>query len=127
MGSVDAAVAERSTCGMPKGSDYPGRSDRLDAYRTLVERHGEAEVKGAKNPYTSRNGWMTSFLDPEGIICLRMSGDNRSGYLKAGASEVQQYGRNMPDFISMPEQFEDGQADEWFAASWDHSGSLDPK
>jgi hypothetical protein len=57
---------------MPKGSAYPGPAERLDAYRSVVARHGEADLKGAKNPYTSCNGWMTSFLDPEGLICLRL-------------------------------------------------------
>jgi hypothetical protein len=58
---------------MPRGSAYPGSLADLEAYRDLVDRHREAEVLGAKNPYTSRNGWMTSFLDPDGHICLRLS------------------------------------------------------
>jgi hypothetical protein len=53
---------------MPKGSAYPGPAERLDAYRSVVARHGEVDLKGAKNPYTSRNGWMTSFLVPESVV-----------------------------------------------------------
>ncbi|MDW3219461.1 MAG: hypothetical protein R8F63_12695 [Acidimicrobiales bacterium] len=112
---------------MPGGSDYPGPSDRLELYRRLVDRHPEAEVKGAKNPYTSRNGWMTSFLAPDGLICLRLGGAERDEALAAGASEVQQYGRNMPDFAALPAELADGDADAWFARSWDHAGTLDPK
>ena len=52
---------------MPRGSKYEGPPAALDAYRVVIEgsRSG-AEVKGAKNPYTSRNGHMFSFLDADG-------------------------------------------------------------
>lgn len=110
---------------MPRGSDYPGDRERLDTYRDLVDRHPDADVLGAKNPYSSRNGWMTSFLDPEGLICLRLSADDRDELIAAGGASVQQYGRNMPDFASLP--IDDADADGWFVRSWDHSGTLKPK
>ncbi|MEM7141695.1 MAG: hypothetical protein AAF548_11765 [Actinomycetota bacterium] len=112
---------------MPKGSDYPGPADRLDVYRALVDRHPDADVLGAKNPYTSRNGWMTSFLDPDGAICVRLGAEERGEALEHGASSVQQYGRNMPDFAGLPIDLTDGDADAWFALSWDHAGALKPK
>lgn len=112
---------------MPRGSDYPGPPERLDAFRELVDEHGEPEVKGAKNPYTSRNGWMTSFLDPDGVICVRLDPAQREDALAEGCSEVQQYGRNMPDFVGLPEAMpSDGQSS-WFARSWAHAGTLEPK
>ena len=112
---------------MPQGSAYPGPADDLEAYRDLVERHGDAEVRGAKNPYTSRNGWMTSFLDPEGLICLRLSADERAAVIDAGGGAVQQYGRYMPDFASVPPSAGDDELDALFATSWDHAGTLPPK
>lgn len=112
---------------MPKGSAYPGSPDDLERYRALVERHGEAELKGAKNPYTSLNGWMTSFLDPDGQICLRLARDSHDDLLAAGGAAVQQYGRNMPDFVALPAGADDMTADSWFERSWNHTGSLDPK
>lgn len=87
---------------MPTGSAYPGSFADLEAYRDLVDRHPEAEVLGAKNPYTSRNGWMTSILDPEGLICLRLSSEDRTMAISAGSAAVEQYGRNMPDFARVP-------------------------
>ena len=59
---------------MPGGSKYEGPSEALEAYGSVVEasRSG-AEVKGAKNPYTSRNGHMFSFLDAGGTMALRLS------------------------------------------------------
>lgn len=112
---------------MPKGSKYPGDPERLGAYADLVARHGDAELRGAKNPYTSRNGWMTSFLDPDGRICLRLSGSDRSELIAAGGTEVEQYGRNMPDFAGMPASAAEDELDAWFTRSWEHTGTLDPK
>jgi hypothetical protein len=45
-------------------------------------------VKGAKNPSTSRNGWMTSFLDPGGLVCLRLDAAAREELIGAGGEEV---------------------------------------
>lgn len=112
---------------MPKGSAYPGAAADLERYRAVVERHGEAELKGAKNPYTSINGWMSSFLDPDGLICLRLALDAHDELLGHGGSTVQQYGRNMPDFVALPPTADDALADLWFGRSWSHSESLDPK
>ena len=112
---------------MPKGSAYPGSPDDLEAYRALVDRHPEAEVRGAKNPYTSLNGWMTSFLDPEGLICLRLAPGDRDEAMAAGGAEVEQYGRNMPDFASVPPSATDSDLDALFAQSWEHVGRLKPK
>ena len=112
---------------MPRGSDYPGPADRLESYLELVDRHPDADAKGAKNPYTSRNGWMTSFLDPDGTICVRLGGDEREAALAAGATAVEQYGRNMPDFAGLPTDMADDELDGWFTRSWDHTGTLDPK
>ena len=112
---------------MPGGSAYPGSPGDLARYRELVDRHDMAEVKGAKNPYTSLNGWMTSFLDPSGLICLRLSSEDREALITAGGEPVEQYGRNMPDFASVPPSMADGELDELFAKSWDHVSTLDPK
>ena len=75
---------------MPRGSDYPGSPDDLDAYRDLVDRHADADVLGAKNPYTSRNGWMTSYLDPDGVVCVRLSPAGRDDLIAASGSAVHQ-------------------------------------
>jgi len=112
---------------MPRGSDYPGSPDDLAVYRDLVDRHPQTELRGAKNPYTSRNGWMTSFLDPEGLICFRLSPEDWTALISGGGAAVQQYGRNMPDFASAPSSADDSELDALLARSWDHAGTLDPK
>ena len=59
---------------MPGGSRYPGPSEALEQYTAVVEAaNTHATVKGAKSPYTSRNGHMYSFLTPEGVMALRLS------------------------------------------------------
>jgi len=54
---------------VPGGSNYHGPPDALKRYAAAVEGAGEV-VKGAKNPYTSRNGHMFSFLDGDGAMAL---------------------------------------------------------
>ena len=112
---------------MPKGSAYPGSAADLARYAGVIDRHGTTEVKGAKNPYTSRNGWMSSFLDPDGLICLRLGNDEIDELIALGGGAVQQYGKNMPDFASAPADMSEADLDDWFTTSWDHTGSLDPK
>ncbi|MEM9466769.1 MAG: hypothetical protein AAGA90_15455 [Actinomycetota bacterium] len=112
---------------MPKGNAYPGSPDDLQRYAAIVDAHGHAELKGAKNPYTSRNGWMSSFLDPDGLICFRLDEREREDLIAAGGGAVEQYGKNMPDFASAPADMAETDLEHWFATSWDHTGSLDPK
>jgi hypothetical protein len=62
---------------MPGGSKYKGLPKTLEAYQSVVEgSQSGAEVKGAKNPYTSRNGHMFSFLVAEGTMALRNRRDS---------------------------------------------------
>lgn len=116
---------------MPGGSDYPGPKNALDRYREVVEASSsDAEVKGAKNPYTSRNGHMFSFLDRDGAMALRLSDDLRAQFGTSYSTDpVMQYGSVMHGYVAIPgELFED--VDElitWFDRSYEWIGTLDPK
>ena len=44
---------------------YQGPADRLALYEELVASVDGVDRKGAANPYTSRHGYMTSFIDKE--------------------------------------------------------------
>ncbi len=116
---------------MPGGSKYPGPTDALEQYTAVVESSGAgAEVKGAKNPYTSRNGHMFSFLTPEGMMALRLSdeaGDEFSAVFESGP--VMSYGSVMRGYVSVPDDlFQDTtQAAAWFAKSHEWIGTLPPK
>lgn len=114
---------------MAKQTRYPGPAEALARYEALVDRHPNAERKGAKNPYTSVNGWMTSFIDPDGRLHLRMADHDRAAVEADGGEPTMQYGKNMPEFVGVPEDAfaGDAHADALFAASWDWSESKPPK
>jgi hypothetical protein len=109
---------------------YQGPADRLALYEELVASVEGVERKGAANPYTSRNGYMTSFIDKEGEVSLRLSRADQVEFIERYDSRIPvQYGKDMPDFAVVPADLLE-RADElrpWFMKSWDFVGSLDPK
>ncbi len=115
---------------MPGGSDYPGPVEALERYRAAVEASGNGEVKGSKNPYTSRNGHMFSFLDPDGVMALQLSSDLESEFRSHYHSgPVVQYGRTMRNYSSVPaELLDDTEAlRQWYDRAWEWIGTLEPK
>ncbi len=116
---------------MPKGSEYRGPAEALERYLAVVaESDSGVEVKGAKNPYTSRNGHMFSFLDPEGLMALRLSDvDGERFREEYGGGPVVQYGSVMRGYVSVPaELLERTEAlIEWFDLSHRWIGTLPPK
>lgn len=89
---------------MPGGSDYAGPREALADYSAAVEAAGH-RVKGAKNPYTSHNGHMFSFLDTDGSAAIRLSDD--LGLQFAAAHEtgpVERYGSIMQGYVSVPSE-----------------------
>jgi len=116
---------------MPGGSDYQGPATALERYREVVAASsGDAEVKGAKNPYTSRNGHMFSFLDRDGTMALRLSAELIEEYGENHSAEpVIQYGSVMRGYVAIDEElFEDVPAlAGWFDRSHEWIGTLDPK
>ncbi len=114
---------------MPGGSDYEGPPDALERYAAVVEGAGEG-VKGAKNPYTSRNGHMFSFLDGEGAMALRLSKELTEEFLANFESgPVMQYGSVMRGYVSIPDDLlSDTEAlGSWFEKAFDWIGTLEPK
>lgn len=96
----------------------------------MVEASGNGEVKGAKNPYTSRNGHMFSFLDADGQMALQLSpeleAEFRSGF---ESGPVIQYDRTMNGYSSVPgDLLADTEALQgWYDRSWEWIGTLKPK
>lgn len=116
---------------MPGGSKYQGPIEKLEQYADVVaESNCEAEVKGAKNPYTSRNGHMFSFLSQDGTMALRLPHDLTDEFRARYVSgDVEQYGATMRGYSSVPPDLL-AQTDElvdWFDKSWDWIGTLPPK
>ena len=116
---------------MPGGSDYRGPENALDRYRAVVEASSsDTAVKGAKNPYTSRNGHMFSFLDADGTMALRLSDELRDEFMASYESgPVTQYGSVMRGYASVPDELltdTDALAG-WFDRSYEWIGTLEPK
>ena len=61
-------------------------------------------MKGAKNPYTSRNGHMFSFLDRDGTMAIHLSDELADDFLSRHESgPVIQYGSVMRGYVSIPD------------------------
>lgn len=116
---------------MPGGSNYEGPQEKLEQYASVVEQSkGDAEVKGAKNPYTSRNGHMFSFLDKEGSMALRLSDELTEEFRSQHESgDVTQYGATMRGYSSVPDYLlaDTNDLAIWFDRAWEWIGTLPPK
>ncbi len=114
---------------MPGGSDYGGPVDALKRYAAVVEEAGDV-VKGAKNPYTSRNGHMFSFLDGDGTMALRLSDELADEFVSRYESgPVIQYGSVMRGYVSIPDDLlsDTGEIGSWFEKAYEWIGTLEPK
>lgn len=116
---------------MPGGSAYPGPGEALAAYAAAVQASGAPiEVKGAKNPYTSRGGHMFSFLTEDGTLALRLSDELAAEFGRHyGGGPVIQYGRTMRGYVAVPADLLDrpGELGPWLARSHEWIGTLPPK
>ena len=116
---------------MPNASKYPGPADALLQYRAAVEASAaDVAVKGAKIPYTSRNGHMFSFLDADGSLAMRLPDDLRADFEREYETHpVVQYGAVMRGYVAIPPGL---LADEralasWFDRAYQWIGTLPPK
>lgn len=109
---------------------YQGPPDRLALYGRLVASVEGVERKGAANPYTSRNGHMTSFIDEDGEVSIRLDEGDRERFIQQYESRISmQYGRQMKEFVVVPDSLLE-RPDEirpWFVRSWEWVGALEPK
>ncbi len=115
---------------MPGGHAYAGPPEALERYRAAVELSGNGELKGAKSPYTSRNGHMFSFLDADGGLALHLSDDLETEFRSQHESgPVIQHGNTMRGYSSVPSELLDDteSLSEWYRRAWEWIGSLQPK
>jgi TfoX N-terminal domain len=116
---------------MPGGSEYQGPQDALARYMAVVEASAaDAEVRGAKNPYTARNGHMFSFLDADGTMALRLSDDGYDEFLATYQSgPVTQYGSVMRGYVAVPDELltDTDSIAAWFDRAYEWIGTLPPK
>jgi hypothetical protein len=115
---------------MPGGHAYSGPASTLERYQSAVELSGNGELKGAKNPYTSRNGHMFSFLAADGTLALHLSDELETEFRSRYESgPVIQHGSTMRGYSSVPPELLDDTESltEWYDRAWEWIGSLKPK
>lgn len=116
---------------MPGGSAYTGPTEALALYTAGVDQsESDVSVKGAKNPYTSRNGHMFSFLDASGSMALRLSDELRDEFLsRYDSGPVTQYGSVMQGYVAVPDGLlhSTDEIARWLDRSHDWIGTLPPK
>jgi len=109
---------------------YQGPADRLALYEELVASVDGVERKGAANPYTSRHGHMTSFIDKEGEVSIRLDKADRETFIEHYATRISmQYGKQMKEFVVVPDGLLERQDEirPWFVRSWEWVETLGPK
>ena len=109
---------------------YTGPPEKLELYEALVASVEGVERKGASTPYTSRNGHMTSFIDKEGDVSIRLDAGDREEFIEKYDTELAvQYGSVMKEFVVVPDSMLDDldAAREWFLRGWEWVGTLKPK
>ena len=116
---------------MPGGHAYTGPVEALAHYGAAIDAsESDAAIKGAKNPYTSRNGHMFSFLSPDGTLALRLS-DELGEAFKAeyDSGPVMAYGSVMRGYVSVPDDLlaDPAALAAWIDKAWTWIGSLPPK
>jgi hypothetical protein len=118
---------------MPRPPKPPPNSipaERLDAYDRLIATHPGVQRKGAKIPYTSLNGHMTSYLTDTGSLVLRLSPADRERFLREFETGLHvAYGTVQKEFVDVPDPLlaDAHQLVPWFAASHAWVATLKPK
>jgi len=108
---------------------YEGPAEALEDYESALGAAG-IDRKGATRPYTSVNGNMYSFIDPDGLVAVRMSDEDREAFLaEHGTDPVIQYGATMRGYVEVPADKRGDTAfrSQLLSKSLDWASSLPPK
>lgn len=81
-------------------------------------------------PYTSANGNMYSFLDPEGALALRLDKAERESFLKKYKTGLkEQHGTVLKEYVAVPDSLfkNTKQLESWFLSSFEYAQKLKAK
>jgi TfoX/Sxy family transcriptional regulator of competence genes len=112
----------------PKKNNIP--PDKLDLYEKLIATNSNITRKGAANPYTSVNGHMFSYLNPDGKLALRLPQDEREKFLKKyNTTLFEAYGAVMKEYVTVPDKLlrNTKELQPYLELSYDYVKSLKPK
>jgi hypothetical protein len=106
--------------------------ERLEHYDRLIATLSGAGIarKGAKVPYTSINGHMFSYLDPDGSLALRLPAGEREQFIEHYDTHLHEaYGIVQKEYVTVPAALlpEVEQLAPYFAASFAYVSALKPK
>lgn len=104
--------------------------EQLALYDALVARFPDIKRKGKKNPYTSVNGHMFSFLGKDGVLCLRLSKTDRETFLAEHKTKISvSYGATMKEYVDIPADLlaDTEQLIPYFESSYAYVSGLKPK
>lgn len=88
---------------MPAAKKNTIPADKLALYDKLLESFPEIERKGATMPYTSHNGNMFSFLNPDGELALRLPEEDRIAFLKKYKTKLfEAHGTTLKEYVHVP-------------------------
>src|SRR6266436_10205164 len=103
---------------------------KLTLYEKLVATNPAVERKGDTMPYTSLNGHMFSLLAKDGSLGIRLSKEDREGFIKKYHSELmKQYGVIMKEYVIVPDKLlaNTKELEKYFERSYEYIKSLKPK
>ena len=110
-----------------KSAAYP-HLKALEVYKKICA--DVCDVKGATMPYTSLNGHMSSFLDADGRLALRLEKTDRARFLDDFENALcTAHGRVMKEYVLVPEDvfFDESLIRPYFEQSWAYAKTLKPK
>lgn len=104
--------------------------EKLGFYQRLVQTIPELTCKGDKNPYTSVNGHMSSYLHPSGTMALRLPSPQREAFLRDNKTTLfEAYGVVQKEYVAVPDDLlrDLKRLAKHFRASFDYVRALKPK
>ena len=115
---------------MPTTQKHNIPADKLELYEKLVRTNPSLKRKGAANPYTSLNGHMFSYLNPQGVLALRLPQDARQKFLtEYNTTLFEAYGCVMKEYVSVPDNLlgNTKALQKYFEISYEYIKTLKPK
>jgi hypothetical protein len=115
---------------MAKDQPGPATAASIPAYDRVIATRPEVDRKGAKVPYTSLNGNMSSYLAEDGTLVLRLAAADRESFLDRYRSRLHEaYGVVQKEYVDVPADLLQATDDlvPWFAASVTYVAGLRPK